>query len=79
MRFGLPSAAAVTAEVFDVAGHRVVSRRLPRVAAGWRTWSFDGRDDTGDPLPSGLYFYRVATAGTRSMATSAVRKVVIEH
>ncbi len=30
--------------------------------AGWQTLSFDGRDDSGVPLPSGVYFSRIMAA-----------------
>jgi len=42
-------------------------RQLP---AGWRDVEFDGRNDNGDLLASGVYFYRVNAAGethTRKM------------
>ncbi len=52
---------AVEVEVFDVAGRRV--RVMNRVDAGSKQMTFDGRDDAGQLLPSGVYFYRVRTNG----------------
>ncbi|HEU4928292.1 MAG TPA: T9SS type A sorting domain-containing protein, partial [Candidatus Krumholzibacteria bacterium] len=74
MRIGLPSESDVTLEVYDVAGRRVAVRTLDRVSAGWQRLTFDGRDDEGKPLPSGVYFARVNAAGG-----SATRKLVVYH
>jgi hypothetical protein len=46
--------------VFDVAGRRVFSKRLPG-AAGWNRFLFAGNDHYGRTLPSGVYFYQVRT------------------
>jgi hypothetical protein len=61
--FELPARARATIEVFDLRGARVrrlVDRDLPRGAhiAHW-----DGRDDDGDILPSGIYFVRLRAGG----------------
>jgi len=69
---GLPSKADINVELFDVAGRRVREISLEQRAAGWQRVQFDGRDDRGRPLPSGVYFYRVHAAGE-----SATHKMVI--
>jgi hypothetical protein len=72
--FGLDQPGAVTLEVYDVAG------RLVRVLAGGtrdanryvETW--DGRDASGKPVSSGVYFYKLKTASfERSMKMLLVR------
>jgi hypothetical protein len=73
LRIGLPAAGEVTLEVYDVAGKRVAARAT-RLAAGWQRMVFEGRDDAGRLLPSGVYFCRVSAAGG-----SATRKVVIQR
>ena len=60
----------VTVQIFDAAGRRVHIARLANQLAGWHTVSFDGRDDTGRALASGIYFAKVSAAGqtvTRKM------------
>ncbi len=55
--------ADVTIEVFDVAGARVrVMREYD--ASGSRRVTFDGRDESGHNLPTGLYFARVTALGS---------------
>jgi hypothetical protein len=65
IRLGLPAAAAVRLEVYDVAGARTASRELGTLDAGWRTVAFDGRDDAGRRLPSGVYQYQLVVGGRR--------------
>jgi choice-of-anchor B domain-containing protein len=58
--FELKRAGSVSLAVFDVAGRRVrglVERGLP---AGWHQAEWDGRDDAGRPVASGVYFYRMS-------------------
>lgn len=63
IRYVLGAAAEVSSEVYDAAG-----RRVRRLAAGSRpggehvmTW--DGRNDDGAAMPSGVYFCRVSAGG----------------
>jgi hypothetical protein len=56
----------VRVDLYDARGHRVrrlVDRPLP---AGWHTEVWDGRDDGGRELSSGVYFYAVRAAGTQA-------------
>ncbi|HEX7880495.1 MAG TPA: FG-GAP-like repeat-containing protein, partial [Candidatus Eisenbacteria bacterium] len=57
---------AATLSVFDPSGRLV--RRLFEgdVAEGTHEVRWDGRDDSGSPLPSGVYFYKL-TAGSHSV------------
>ena len=72
LQIGLPKASDAHLEVYDVAGRRVLARDLGRLAAGWRRVDFDGRDDRGQSLSAGVYFYRVTIAGE-----TLTRKMVI--
>ncbi|MDH4351357.1 MAG: T9SS type A sorting domain-containing protein, partial [Gemmatimonadota bacterium] len=72
LAIGLPGESDVAIDVFDVAGRRVRTQTLARQPAGWRSLDFDGRDDQGRLLPSGVYFCRVQTAGE-----TVTRKMVI--
>jgi hypothetical protein len=56
--------------VYDVRG-RIV-RRLP-VAAGHLGATWDGRDDAGDRVGTGVYFARIATPETRTARVIVVR------
>jgi hypothetical protein len=72
MNLDLPSRSDVKVDVFNVAGQRVQHNDLGVVNAGRRELVFDGRDDRGAALPSGVYFYRV-----RAGSQTVTRKMLI--
>jgi hypothetical protein len=74
VRYGLSSAAFVTALVFDPNGRRVATLRRGPVDAGEHVLVWDGRTDAGrDALP-GVYVIRLQTpAGTRTQKLVLVR------
>jgi hypothetical protein len=61
--FELARAGRVTLDVYDVAGRRVRSLADGDLAAGLHQRSWDGRDDAGRAVASGVYFYRLKAAG----------------
>jgi hypothetical protein len=62
-RTAVPGAAtSARVEVYDVRGHRL-SDRNGNLSQGWQDVRFDGRDAKGNPLPSGVYFYRITSGG----------------
>jgi len=74
LNVGLPKASDVRVDVYDVAGRRVRTLTERAVPSGWRQIPFAPRDDSGRPLASGVYFYRVRAAGT-----TITRRMVIVH
>ena len=70
-RVGAPAASAARIEVYDVAGRRVRSLETP-LSRGWQSVLFDGRDNAGNVLASGVYFYRVHAGGA-----TVTKKMVI--
>ncbi len=61
LRYELPKPAEVTLRIYDAEGRRVRSlweATLQDAGVGSVTW--DGRDDGGVDLPSGIYFYRLS-------------------
>ncbi|MGD9546357.1 MAG: trypsin-like peptidase domain-containing protein [Candidatus Krumholzibacteriia bacterium] len=62
--FDLPRTAAVSLDVYDVAG-RLVRRLIDgeTMPAGTRSAVWDGRDDGGRGAAAGVYFYRLQAAG----------------
>ena len=59
IRFTLPASAHVKLGIYDVAGREVVVIRNSVHAAGPHTVSWDGKDRTGQPLGTGVYFVRL--------------------
>jgi YVTN family beta-propeller protein len=63
MRYGLPRAADVDLELYDVQGRRLCTLVSGAQEAGWHEAFWDGRGDGGAPVGSGLYFVRFRAEG----------------
>jgi hypothetical protein len=63
-RFSTRSAGEVSIRVFDAAG-RMVRRLAERMPAGMNEVRWDGRDERGNTVPSGILFYEVTADGMR--------------
>lgn len=70
--FSLPEPADVTIEVFDAAGVRVASIARGRFASGVHRVQWDGRNEHGRRVASGVYFCRLQAPGA-----TLVRKLVL--
>lgn len=68
----LRRAGPVFADVFDVAGRRVRAMPVQHFGSGTQSIAFDGRNDAGRTLPSGVYFLRLEVNGE-----TITRKMVI--
>ncbi len=62
IEFRLPSATNVTLEVYNLLGQKVKTLVSDYREAGYHTVRWNGTNDSGDLVPSGVYFYRM-TAG----------------
>jgi hypothetical protein len=72
IRFDLPAAGLVRLQVFDISGRCVAHLVDGQQKAGRHRIEWDGRDDSGHSLPSGIYCARLESQGR-----SAVRRVLI--
>jgi hypothetical protein len=59
IRFDLPEAQHVKLMVFDTTGRRIASLIDDTMQAGFHSIMWNGRDDRGNQLASGVYFYRI--------------------
>ncbi len=70
--YQLPNAENVRLIVYNVLGEKVRTLVHARQAAGVHTAQWDGRDDAGKVLPSGIYFYRL-----KAGKFSAIKKMIL--
>ncbi len=70
IRFSLPTPRPGSVRVYDVSGRLVRVLRDGTLPAGKQEVVWDGRDDSGRPVPAGIYWCRVDTPNE-----SAARKV----
>ncbi|MEZ5066944.1 MAG: cytochrome c peroxidase [bacterium] len=61
LRYSLGRPGDVLVSIFDLQGRRIRSLVNDPQDAGGHAVSWDGRDDRGESVGSGVYFYRVAT------------------
>ncbi|NIR48339.1 T9SS type A sorting domain-containing protein [candidate division KSB1 bacterium] len=59
IRFELPAANHVTLEIYNVLGEKIRTLTERNLTAGFHAASWDGKDDRGQNVPSGLYIYRM--------------------
>ena len=75
IKYQLPDPAEVTLAIYDVSGRQV--RKLvdsQRMIAGAHGATWDGRDNSGNPVGSGVYFYVLRAGGL----TDARRMVLLK-
>ena len=59
INYALPQASEVRIDIYDLLGRRVKSLDLGRQSAGYKTVAWDGRNERGEVVASGVYFYRL--------------------
>jgi hypothetical protein len=60
--FALPAPSPIELTIFDLAGRRVRRLAFGPFDAGLHVRDWDGRDDAGRPVSSGVYIYRLKTS-----------------
>lgn len=73
IRFSIPQASRVDLAIFNTLGQKVRSLVQGNLTAGTHKVNWDGRDNAGNLVTSGVYFYKI-TAGNEF---SDVRKLVL--
>lgn len=74
IRYELSRSTAVDLDVYDLLGRRVRSLVQKRRIAGEHTVRWDATDDNGQPLASGVYFYRLRAGDeVRSQKMTLIR------
>ncbi|MFO7652664.1 MAG: M6 family metalloprotease domain-containing protein [Candidatus Krumholzibacteriia bacterium] len=75
LRFHIPGGAAdVNLVIYDAAGRQVRTLAVDAAVAGWQESRWDGRNDRGQPLGSGLYFARLNVDGDTQIQKLALVK-----
>jgi hypothetical protein len=65
IQFSNPSTQEVRLIIYDILGKRVKKLVHETLPAGWHTFKWDARDDRGQHVSSGVYFYSLETNGQR--------------
>jgi hypothetical protein len=70
--FSLPTAGKANLNIYNVKGQKVRDLGNPELTRGHHTVVWDGRDNRGQSVSSGVYFVRLSTAQGKS-----VRKILM--
>ena len=57
--FALPKASDVKIEIYNILGQKVKDLVEEKVSAGYKKVVWDGKDNGGNSVASGVYFYRI--------------------
>ena len=77
IQFSLPVPAAVSVDIFDIGGRRVRSLLNEARGAGNHAVRWDARDDRGQQVSTGVYFYRIEVAGVDGNQLRQTRKMIL--
>jgi hypothetical protein len=70
--FELPTPGHINLSIYNVLGQRVRTLIDSRYPPGTHETTWDGRDDSGQPVSSGVYLYRLEATGL-----TATKKMVL--
>jgi len=59
LEYALPNAAQVKIHIYNILGQKVRNLVDETQEPGYKTVSWDGKDDSGREVSSGIYFYRI--------------------
>ena len=77
IKYALPVESRVTMEIYDLLGQRVRTLISGAQTAGYHVAEWDGTNDAGGNLPSGVYFLRLTAAGNDGKNFNEVRKLMM--
>lgn len=72
IRFELPSRLPVDLIMFDAAGRKVVVMIRDTLGEGRHEYAWDGRDHSGEPVASGVYFLQLRAGGAERICKVVV-------
>jgi flagellar hook assembly protein FlgD len=73
----LPARALVTASIYDVLGRRVRHLRQQTEEAGEHALIWEGKDERGQVLPSGIYFFSIQLVFQNGQRQVARQKIAL--
>jgi len=71
IEYSLEKASQVTVDIYSITGRRVQTLVNAYQTAGTHSVLFNGVDNSGSPLPSGIYFYTL-TSGEQSITKKMI-------
>jgi flagellar hook assembly protein FlgD len=78
LRYGIPKDALVTLTVYNVLGQKVTTLKSEIQNVGFHNVQWNGRNDSGSPVSTGVYFYRLEAKPVDGSETfSSLKKMLL--
>jgi hypothetical protein len=77
IKYGLPVDSRVTVEIYNVIGQRIRTLISDNQTAGYHTAEWNGLNNDGQQLSSGIYFLRMSAKGANGTSFNEVRKMML--
>ena len=78
IEYGLPEAAQVTINIYDINGHLVRSLLSEQQTAGNHSVKWDGRNNNGAKVVSGVYFYYFKAKGNQQDFSQTLKMILMK-
>jgi len=66
IRFDIPEKSSVSMVIYNVLGREIKKLVSGELVSGYHQAIWDGKDDRGNPVPSGLYIYQFSAISEES-------------
>ena len=63
IQYFLNESADVTIEIKDILGKQVMKANIGNQLGGYRNWEWKGTNESGNKMPTGIYFYKIKANG----------------
>ena len=77
IKFSIATTAFADVAVFDVLGRRIATLSSEELKPGYYTTTWNGLDNNGASVSSGVYYVRMAATGEQNVNFSAVQKLLL--
>ncbi|HXX65023.1 MAG TPA: FlgD immunoglobulin-like domain containing protein, partial [Bacteroidota bacterium] len=78
IRFSLPNVSTVSLVVYNILGQRIATLASGLAAAGEHVVTWNGRDQAGRAVSSGVYFYRLQATGSEGTFTNIKKMLLLK-
>ncbi len=78
IEYGLPEPAQVKITIYDINGHEIRNLVSGNQAAGIHSVKWDGRDETGNKVVSGIYFYHFKAIGAKKVFSQTNKMILMK-
>ncbi|NOZ61986.1 MAG: T9SS type A sorting domain-containing protein [Calditrichaeota bacterium] len=78
INYALPEPATVTLNIYDINGHLARTLVSGQKSAGLHTVTWDGRDNSGVKVVSGIYFYHFKAAGAKQSFSQTNKMILMK-